>query len=669
MQPRRITLVADELLGYAGNGLGAATTFLAVALARMGHEVEVLYFGKTPTGPVDSEWRRLYERVDVRVRPVLPRETSVEPPHFTGSREVELALRSEPPDVVIAQDFGAPAYCAVQLRRLGLAFESTLFVVYCHGTRQWVADMARKTRVLPGALAVTRLEQAAIELADVAVSPSAYMLDWMRQQGWRLPETAKVIPLLTRSGATGEPPPEPARTDGARALERLVFFGRLEVRKGVRPFIGALNALEPQLLADVELEFLGRATKDFTPDRVRALLSETTTSAVRGISFETSLGQNEALARLSRPGTLAVMPSLEDNSPMVVYECLERGIPFVASGSGGTGELITPEDREHVLLEPTDEGVAAALRRVLSARGAPRSARPAFDDAVSLQQWADVVARRPRPVAPVRRPQVDVVVVYRQSRDALARCLAALAKQAYRELTVTVAAIGTDLPADDLEAPVVRSERRSVEAAREAGLEVGTAPWVVFLDEEDVPEPDLLETLVRAQAASGADAVSCGLYLSGEGSVPIEHFFAGDPGGLGVLANGYGTVALVRRSLLGDVVRRWPVAADPDWPLLARLAASARIVSVPLPLVTRAARPEAIDGQPSDALLVVEQLERGLPDHLRSLARLAAGLAADAQSRSATVSPVSRRMAQILRTEGLAGLTRRAARRALRRHR
>ena len=70
MQPRRITLVADELLGYAGNGLGTATTFLAVALARMGHEVEVLYFGKTPTGPVASEWRRLYERVDVRVRPI-----------------------------------------------------------------------------------------------------------------------------------------------------------------------------------------------------------------------------------------------------------------------------------------------------------------------------------------------------------------------------------------------------------------------------------------------------------------------------------------------------------------------------------------------------------------------------------------------------------------------
>ena len=668
MQPRRITLVADELLGYAGNGLGTATTFLAVALARMGHEVEVLYFGKTPTGPVDSEWRRLYERVDVRVRPVLRRETSVEPPHFTGSREVELALRSEPPDVVIAQDFGAPAYCAVQLRRLGLAFESTLFVVYCHGTRQWVADMARKTRVLPGALAVTRLEQAAIELADVAVSPSAYMLDWMRQQGWRLPETAMVIPLLTRSGATGEPPPEPARTDGARALERLVFFGRLEVRKGVRPFVGALNALEPQLLADVELEFLGRATKDFTPDRVRALLSETTTSAVRGISFETSLDQHEALARLSRPGTLAVMPSLEDNSPMAVYECLERGIPFVASCSGGTGELVTPEDREHVLLEPTDEGVAAALRRVLSARGAPRSARPAFDDAVSLQQWAEVVARRPRPVAPVRRPQVDVVVVYRQSRDALVRCLAALAKQAYRELTVTVAAIGTDLPADDLEAPVVRSERRSVEAAREAGLEVGTAPWVVFLDEEDVPADEFLETLVRAQAASGADVVSCALHLADGDGGSREYFFTGEPGAVGLLGNGYGTVALLRRSLLGKLPGPWP-AADADWPLLAGLSlAGATVVSVPTPLLTRADRPGTLEHHPADALLVAQHYERALPDELRTLARLAAGLAAETRPPPQPTRIVPRAL-HILRAEGGLGLSRRALRRLLRRPR
>ena len=77
--------------------------------------------------------------------------------------------------------------------------------------------------------------------------------------------------------------------------------------------------------------------------------------------FETKLDQHEALARLSERGTLAVMPSLEDNSPNTVYECLERSIPFMASNVGGIPELVAPEDRPRVLFEPTAEGVAAGF--------------------------------------------------------------------------------------------------------------------------------------------------------------------------------------------------------------------------------------------------------------------------------------------------------------------
>ena len=206
----------------------------------------------------------------------------------------------------------------------------------------------------------------------------------------------------------------------------------------------------------------------------------------------------------------------------------------------------------------------------------------------------------------------------------------------------------------------MRSERRSVEAAREAGLQAGHAPWVVFLDEEDQPEVELLETLVRAQAASGADIVTCGLYLDDDEGGRTQHFFAGEPGGLGLLSNGYGTVALLRRSLLDEVTSPWPIAGDPDWPLLARLSVSgARIVSVPAPLVTRSARPGTLEHS-SDALLVVQRLESVLPDPLRSVARLAAGLAADAQVATVPSGVLVHRAGHVLRNEGLSELVRRS---------
>ena len=564
VKPRRIAVVTTQLLGFEpAGGVGAATASLALALARSGHEVEVLYSKERMPSPLDPEWARRYEEARIDVRRIPAHDVAVAPPVFARMRSVELALRASAPDVVIAHEYGAPAYIALRLRQLGLAFEDTLFVTYCHGTGPWVKEVTGNPRISTEMLANARLEQAGVELSDIAVSPSAYLLEWMRDRGWQLPQS-RVIPLVTRATAIGEAPSRRGGEDnGTGRVERLVYFGRLEERKGIAPFVGALNALPPELLSGIELDFLGAPTSQWTPARVEAEMSERTRAALRGVSFETELGRDDALARLERPGTLAVMPSLAENSPNVVYECLEARIPFLASDRGGIGELVAAEDRARVLFEPTVEGISSALQRALVDDGALRAAHAAFDGAQVVGAWEDVVA--------------------------------------------------TDGPA------VPRSQQRLAVDVVTASLHEGSAEWVLLLGDGDVPTPDLVDVLVRAQAASGADVVTCALLLDGR-----EHYFPGEPGGLGVLENGYGTAALVRRELLRGCATTRP------WPLLAQLSASgARIVSVPAPLVTSNRPPATVDDNPEDALLVAAALERALPDQARLLARLAAGLAAE----------------------------------------
>ena len=541
----RVTIVTDELLGYTRTGgIGTATTFLALGLGRLGHGVELLYAAGAPDRPLDADWARLYGDAGVTIR-ILPRsDTPVEPAYFGRMRDVEQALAADPPDVVIAQDLAAPAYTAICLRSLGLSFGKTLFVVYCHGTRRWITDAARKVRVLPGALGITMLEQASIEFADVVVSPSRYVADWMTEQGWRLPADSRVIPLLTRFDVTGEPRRRLDATSGP--VRRIAFFGRLEERKGIVPFIGGLDALPAELLDRTEVEFIGRATTAWTPERVRTLLPDRVQ-----VSFATDLDQPAALERLARRGTVAVMPSFSETYGNTVRECLDYGIPFLASTAPAIAELVAPEDRPRVLFEPTASGVAAALRAALTSEDGVRPARAAFDTATALPAWAEVIETRP-------------------------------------------AARAADVKTTDLD-----------------------DSFVLLADEGDEPGPDLLATLERAQAASDADVVTCGAHIRGKGRESL-HFFHGDPGALGLLFNGYGTTALVRRSLLGDT-------DVPAWPLLAELAlAGAHIVSVPAPLVTR----HAVEQDPSEALLVAERFERAAPDPARALARLAAGLAA-----------------------------------------
>jgi hypothetical protein len=339
------------------------------------------------------------------------------------------------------------------------------------------------------------------------------------------------------------------------------------------------------------------------------------------VSFETGLDQAQGLERLARPGTLAVMPSLEDNSPNVVYECVERGIPFLASRLGGTAELVAEEDRDRVLLDPTAEGVAEGLERALTSEDALRPAAAGFDGALGVRRWGEVVAMRTRDREPAEeQPAVDVVIVRNGSPELADRCVAAVAAQTY----------------EGVRDPIVVDDRG-------AGLERVEAEWVVFLAGEDVPDPRLVETLVRAQASAQADVVSCGLAI-GEGQKAVEHLFGGDPGGLGALANDYGGPALLRRALVGD-------GGEQDWTLLARLGAEgARIVSVPAPLVRRASRPGTLASYPAQALRIVDRLERELPAQLSGLAVLAVGAAADAiPAAPAKSSPVRRALRRLRR--------------------
>jgi glycosyltransferase involved in cell wall biosynthesis len=601
---RRVTVIAHELRGFhPSGGMGTATAFLALALARLGHSVEIL-LGKHAPGSIDPEWANVYRDAGVEIRPVPELDQPVEPWHFAHAHRVMLGLRVDPPEVVIAHDFGAPAYSALRLRQAGVAFDETLFVVFCHGTRRYVADLSPSVPIgdLDTVLGVGLLEQAAVELADVVVSPSTYLLGWMKERGWQLPGRTLVVPYFTRSTATGEQPAARERPH-SETLERFAFFGRVDARKGIALLAAALNAIEPAQLEGLELELVGKTTGTWTPERVEALLSESTKRALRSVSFESGLDQRQALDRIGRPGTLVVMPSLQENSPNAVYECLEEGIPFIASKVGGVSELIAPSDRKRVLFTATAEGVEAAIRRVLVDRKIPTPARAAFDRDESAAGWADVVEMQPEgtAVAGDADEHVDVVVVRGGSQEALLRCVRALEEQTHPNVEVFVA------------------------ETRGSGLDQGASPYVVILDEDDVPHADLVQTLLAVCRATGADVATCGLGLEHK-----LHFFAGEARGLGAISNAYGNVALFRRAVLRDLKDAPHGVRDPDWPLLASLAMNgAVIVSVPLALVQRRAEPGSAQDDPAGALEAAKELEQRLPDPLRGAARIAAGLAAD----------------------------------------
>jgi glycosyltransferase involved in cell wall biosynthesis len=551
----RVTVVASEALGMPGiGGPGTADSLLALALARSGHHVDLLLAPGREVTPIAAEWERHYAAANITVRRLEP--VRVSPDFLVAAAAVLAALRADPPDVVVADDWRGLAYAALRARQVGRGFGDTAFVVYAHGPSRVLAEAARKVPDTIARFGEEVAQRTCIELADAVVSPSAWLLDWMRGHRWPEAAAAHVIQNLWESVALGRPlmPSVPGAP-----IDRLAFFGQLREGKGIGIFIAALRTLEPTLLDGKELLFLGRESKRWTARRVCDALGPELAGRAR---FETELDRSRAIEELRRPGTLVVLPTLLENSPYAVAECLEHGIPFIASRVGGLPELIAGRDRDRVLVEPTAAAFAAALARALTGDVAP--AGPARPPEVELAAWLRLVETvRPRPT---------------QQNPAVA----------------------------------------SVEVIKPTSVEDASAEWVALVDDADAPDADLLDALVSAQAASGADVVTTAVRpLDLPGTVRM---FLGNPGALGLVENHYGVVGLVRRALV--------VGGEPDWPLFARLAlGGARIVSIPDPLAEYAGLPGTAADVPGDGLAVLEVFEQNA-QNVADLPQLAATLSA-----------------------------------------
>lgn len=279
-------------------------------------------------------------------------------------------------------------------------------------------------------------------------SPSNYMLDWYLHKGRRRgPDKTYVLPNYLYTGPTVTNRTQHEQGDSVEAkkvtiirnsnhgvasnerrVNEVIFYGRLEKRKGLYLFNDAIDLIHEKMRKDVMITFLGAALgdqdvvyrcmkwshlyeriegfdynrtrddeasslmreqqkKEVNKDIVRSfaeeeedddeevVLSDVNESQDRPSGDDDGSGVNKQVTDMKyramgrkcnirgeyshdeaiqylvskRDTALVVIPSLMENSPFTVMECIENSIHFVTSGVGGIGELIHPDDREKVL--------------------------------------------------------------------------------------------------------------------------------------------------------------------------------------------------------------------------------------------------------------------------------------------------------------------------------
>jgi glycosyltransferase involved in cell wall biosynthesis len=477
-------------------------------------------------------------------------------------------LKKRDYDEVHFNDYHGFGFDTAMARRQGL-FGATV-VTHLHGSAHWV----RMHNLRPPGLhdfVVEGMERSQIENSDLVISPSHYLLGWYESQGVKLPASMQRSWILPQWSEPGYAAPQGAlRTRGLApgAVEEIVFFGRHERRKGFEVFVEAIARLPETFTPDIT--FIGKFDR-LSREHTGGFAFRKLQNYGGRLRFLHDLEQAEAFDVLKRSRrTLAVMPSLIENSPCVVGECFTMGVPFLAADVGGTAELVAQESRPYCLTPPKAADLAVALQRVLE-KGMPELVST-LDPGRIRQSW---LAPRPaKPVVtPTAKPLVSVCFTHYERPHLLRRAYEAILAQTYDNIEIVIVDDGSRSPAahaylDEIErtasrfpVTVIRGPNRYLGAARNAGAKIAKGEYLLFHDDDNFAEPNEVETFVAAALAYGADILTSKYYVFRDGETDkdglkrrIEYFHLGIGGVFSFFNNWFGDAnALVRRTVFEEL--------------------------------------------------------------------------------------------------------------------
>ena len=325
-KPLSICIATEDIVGPVRNG-GIGTTYaaLAVALAKAGHRVKILYLrgNDVEIGAPMEQWVEYYASLGVDFVPVPNYATRL---GFRSPADRWLRapfnmmhyLLERPADVVHVSEWRGSGYLSMLAKQQGLAFADTTFIV--KASSPWLWNRLYTSQALERAEDLVKVdaERRSVELADMVIGGSLHLLRWMLSQGYDIPRDRTFVQpnfvnfdqldhLLQRRIVAWQPVrgcPSPswcssAVSKAARGCSCSVQAIRRLIRQGV--------TLPPVIT------FMGKAGNSLTarPDEtiiVSYIEGETRNWPVK-VEIITEFHQQEAIEYLLNDSRLAVMPS------------------------------------------------------------------------------------------------------------------------------------------------------------------------------------------------------------------------------------------------------------------------------------------------------------------------------------------------------------------------
>jgi len=538
-EPKNVCIVVSSFEGmYINSGIGTAYYALANLLVSQGHKVTVIYTRDEPTvGGSWDDWVAHHKASGITLLSLPPTTVplSVSEMQAISLRVYRFLVTLPSFDIVHFADFEGHGFYATLAKKVTNQFAATSFVVGLHGPTRWILEANHaRIPVDESEIDIDWMERMAVENADAVWTPSSYMASWMSVQGWTLPSSVHLLPLA--------PGPEfldfVAPVSNTVQPTEFVYFGRLEVRKGLVLFCDALDLFAKiyhTLDKEITITFLGRSGLVNGIEGTEYVLQRAGKWPFT-VRMNNNASRKQALSYLSdsTASRVAIVPSLSDNAPYTIFECLYAGIPFLASNVPSISPLIADDDsRAAHLFEVKPHHIvskmAAAIRNGIS------SASPAFTIKQAESVWTSFYAKV-QPKTPVvfseDAPLVSVVITHYNRADLVQQAIASIESQTYSEIEVVLVDDGSTEESalrylNSIESSfqeknwqIIRSSNKYLGAARNAGAKAANGKYLLFLDDDNVFVPTAVDTYVQAAKLTGAGILTAGHAIFQGGSYP-----------------------------------------------------------------------------------------------------------------------------------------------------
>ena len=256
-------------------------------------------------------------------------------------RAVRRKLREIQPDIVHGQ--GTERDCAISA-----VFSGFPNVLTIHGNMRLVAAV-NQARPFSFLWVTAKLEKLTLPRTDGVICITSYTREAVKslaRRTWLLPNAVdrsffEVIPAPNRS----VPPVG-------------LCVGAICLRKNQNDFIRSLDAVARK--ESFRIVFLGQVVNDAYGTEFLQLVRERPWCEFAGWAGR------EELKKHFHAASFLVLPTREDNCPMVVLEAMAAGVPVLASNVGGVPDLIRPEITGLLADPQKPETFATGVSRLLT---------------------------------------------------------------------------------------------------------------------------------------------------------------------------------------------------------------------------------------------------------------------------------------------------------------